>query len=335
MITEEGRRCPGAVSLFAVHSWKEKMKLTLKRVRQLCAAFGLPAIVIIPLFYINAGSPQSVPGAFVLSLLVIAAIGIPVSMKLGRSDRSGSQHCIPPGRGGDSPDESANERNIRERAAGKKAPGVGAMSADQLAFARAVAAAAGYVEGSEGMSPDLVYVIRQQLMRLSSGSPAIVSELLQVFRTRGGDWDQLCLFRRDPERIGVFFGVLAEIITGDALVSDEERGRFSEVAAHFGYSADEAMSMLHDSGRFRRFWSLGDRWTQSGSMSYDDALWILGVSPLSSISEIRQAYMRLAERYQPDKVRDRGFSEDVVSIYRKKSEIISGAWNAVMASRGI
>ena len=120
MITEEGRRCPGAVSLFAVHSWKEKMKLTLKRVRQLCAAFGLPAIVIIPLFYINAGSPQSVPGAFVLSLLVIAAIGIPVSMKLGRSDRSGSQHCIPPGRGGDSPDESANERNIRERAAGKK-----------------------------------------------------------------------------------------------------------------------------------------------------------------------------------------------------------------------
>lgn len=95
------------------------------------------------------------------------------------------------------------------------------------------------------------------------------------------------------------------------------------------------MSMLHDSGRFRRFWSLGDRRTQSGSMSYDDALWILGVSPLSSISEIRQAYMRLAERYQPDKVRDRGFSKDVVSIYRKKSEIISGAWNAVMASRGI
>lgn len=235
----------------------------------------------------------------------------------------------------DTSSESVNERVIRERAEREKAPGGGAMSGDQLALARAVAAAAGYVEGSEAMSPDLVYVIRQQLRRLSSGSPAVENELLEIFKTRGGDWDQMCLFRRDPARISVFFGVLAEIITGDALVSDEERGRFSEVAAHFGYSADEAMSMLHDSGRFRRFWSLGDRRTQSGSMSYDDALWILGVSPLSSISEIRQAYMRLAERYQPDKVRDRGFSKDVVSIYRKKSEIISGAWNAVMASRGI
>ena len=234
----------------------------------------------------------------------------------------------------DTSSESVNERVIRERAEREKAPGGGAMSGDQLAFARAVAAAAGYVEGSEAMSPDLVYVIRQQLRRLSSGNSAVGNELLQIFLTHSGDWDQMCVFRHDPERIRVFFGVLAEIITGDALVSEEERARFSEVAAHFGYSADEAMNMLHDSGRFRRFWGLGDHHEQSGEMSYDDALWILGVSPLSSISEIRQSYMRLAQRYHPDNVRDRGFSEDVVSIYRKKFEIIPGAWNVVKGRCG-
>ena len=231
--------------------------------------------------------------------------------------------------------DQVNEKIIRERAERERAPEGGAMPAEQLAFARAVAAAAGYIESSEDMSPDLMYAIRQQLRRLSSGNSAVGNELLQIFLTHSGDWDQMCVFRHDPERIRVFFGVLAEIITGDALVSEEERARFSEVAAHFGYSADEAMNMLHDSGRFRRFWGLGDHHEQSGEMSYDDALWILGVSPLSSISEIRQSYMRLAQRYHPDKVRNRGYSEDVIKMYQRKFEIVTDAWNRVREKRGI
>ena len=209
------------------------------------------------------------------------------------------------------------------------------MSGDQLALARAVAAAAGYVEGSEAMSPDLVYVIRQQLRRLSSGSPAVENELLEIFKTRGGDWDQMCLFRRDPARISVFFGVLAEIIAGDAMVSDMEKARFSEVAAYFGYSADEAMGMLHDSGRFRRFWDRGERQAQSGSMSYDDALRALGVSSLTNDREVRKAYLRLAQRCHPDKARNRGFSEETIRIYQQKFEAVTDAWNVIRAERGI
>lgn len=155
--------------------------------------------------------------------------------------------------------DQVNEKIIRERAERERAQEGGAMPAEQLAFARAVAAAAGYIESSEDMSPDLMYAIRQQLRRLSSGSTALENELLEIFRTGAGNWDQMCLFRRDPGRLSVFFGVLAEIITGDAVVSDDEKARFSEVAAHFGYSADEAMGMLHDSGRFRRFWNQGER----------------------------------------------------------------------------
>ena len=230
--------------------------------------------------------------------------------------------------------DQVNEKIIRERAERERAQEGGAMPAEQLAFARAVAAAAGYIESSEDMSPDLMYAIRQQLRRLSSGSTALENELLEIFRTGAGNWDQMCLFRRDPGRLSVFFGVLAEIITGDAVVSDDEKARFSEVAAHFGYSADEAMGMLHDSGRFRRFWNQGERQAQSGGMSYNDALRTLNVSSLTNNREIRQAYLRLAQRYHPDKVRNRGFSEDVVAIYRKKFELISEAWNIVKARRG-
>ena len=70
-------------------------------------------------------------------------------------------------------------------------------------------------------------------------------------------------------------------------------------------------------------------------MSYDDALRTLGVSDLTNDREVKKAYMRLAQRYHPDKVRNRGFSEDVVRMYQLKFEIITDAWNTVREKRGI
>ena len=70
-------------------------------------------------------------------------------------------------------------------------------------------------------------------------------------------------------------------------------------------------------------------------MSYDDALRTLGVSSLTSDREVKKAYMRLAQRYHPDKVRNRGFSEDVIKLYQRKFGIITDAWNTVREKRGI
>ena len=92
------------------------------------------------------------------------------------------------------------------------------MPAEQLAFVRAVAAAAGYVEGAEEESPDLEYVIRNELRKLSGGRETLEEELIGIFRTKGGSWAGMCFFGNDPERVSVFFGILAEIIIGDALV---------------------------------------------------------------------------------------------------------------------
>ena len=96
--------------------------------------------------------------------------------------------------------------------------------------------------------------------------------------------------------------------------------------------------MLHDSTRFRKFWNYGSGNSGNGTgsgMSYDDALKTLGVSDLTNDREVKKAYMRLAQRYHPDKVRNRGFSEDVVRMYQLKFEIITDARNTVREKRGI
>lgn len=51
--------------------------------------------------------------------------------------------------------------------------------------------------------------------------------------------------------------------------------------------------------------------------------------------DLKKAYMRLAQRYHPDKVRNRGFSEDVIKLYQRKFGIITDAWNTVREKRGI
>ena len=189
--------------------------------------------------------------------------------------------------------EPVNERRIRERLDREMKKSRSGMPAEQLAFARSAAAAAGYIEGSEQMSPGF----------------------------RNAIWKEL--------------NAITEIILGDNKVSDTERARFAEVAQHFGLSADEAIDLLPDSARFRRYWDLGDTEAVSSAKNYGDALMILGVSESASDRGIKEAYLRLAQRYHPDKARSRGLSEDVIASCARKFEAVTDAWNIVRARRGI
>lgn len=279
----------------------------------------------------DEGNLRLTPTEGIFSIIGVIIIGYVKNLPLGEKIFGGISGFFRP------KGESINEKAIRERVARDRK--TGEMPAAELAFVRAVAAAAGYVEGAEDMSPDLEYVIRNELRKLSGGREILEEELLGIFRTQGDHWEGMCFFGNDPERVSVFFGILAEIIIGDAMVSDEEKQRFAEIAEHFGYSAEEALGMLRDSARFRRFWGYGNGRPQSGGSVSDEiyhaALETLGVTDLDDDREVKKAYMRLAQRYHPDKVRNRGFSEDVVAMYRKKFELISEAWNVVKNRRGI
>ena len=46
-------------------------------------------------------------------------------------------------------------------------------------------------------------------------------------------------------------------------------------------------------------------------------------------------FLRLAQRYHPDKVRNRGYSGEVMLMYQRKFEAITDAWNKVKEQRGI
>ena len=231
--------------------------------------------------------------------------------------------------------EPVNERRIRERLDREMKKSRSGMPAEQLAFARSAAAAAGYIEGSEQMSPGFRNAIWKELNALAGGNAILENELWVIFRHGGSDWHRTCSFAGGRDKLRAFFSSITEIILGDNKVSDTERARFAEVAQHFGLSADEAIDLLLDSARFRRYWDMGDTEAVSSAKNYEDALMILGVSESASDREIKEAYLRLAQRYHPDKARSRGLSEDVIASCARKFEAVTDAWNIVRARCGI
>ena len=185
------------------------------------------------------------------------------------------------------------------------------------------------------MSPGFRNAIWKELNALAGGNAILENELWVIFRHGGSDWHRTCSFAGGQDKLRAFFSSITEIILGDNKVSDTERARFAEVAQHFGLSADEAIDLLPDSARFRRYWDMGDTEAVSSAKNYEDALMILGVSESASDREIKEAYLRLAQRYHPDKARSRGFSEDVIASSARKFEAVNDAWNIVRARRGI
>ena len=185
------------------------------------------------------------------------------------------------------------------------------------------------------MSPGFRNAIWKELNARAGGNAILENELWVIFRHGGSDWYRTCSFAGGQDKLRAFFSSITEIILGDNKVSDTERARFAEVAQHFGLSADEAIDLLPDSARFRRYWDMGDTEAVSSAKNYEDALMILGVSESASDREIKEAYLRLAQRYHPDKARSRGLSEDVIASCARKFEAVTDAWNIVRARCGI
>lgn len=248
------------------------------------------------------------------------------------------------------PSDPVNQQAIRKNPRGRRRPFTGAgRTGDPGAevsaggayadkehdFARAVAAAAGYIEEDEDITPDLEYAVRKQLRTLSGGDRFFENELWTIFRTCRGDWRVMCRFGRDAAMLTRFFSLISRIMADAYTVTEDKKQRFIEIAAWFGCTEEEAAELLNKGTGRRNSRGAGNRASVGSGMSYDEALRILGVSPLAGDRAVRKAYLRLAQRCHPDKARNRGFSEDVVRVYASKFRTVTDAWNVVRKERGI
>ena len=176
-------------------------------------------------------------------------------------------------------DDSINQNAIREKLRKSRRPFVGsgrpggASDNREAVFARAVAAAAGYIEENEDMSPDLVYAVRKRLRTLAGGDSLLENELWTVFRTSQS-------FYREPAALSRFFSAIAGIMEDGYRISDEQRRRFLEVAAWFGCTEEDALGYISGSSGFRKSWDAGESTSGAGVMSYGEALRILGTAAI-------------------------------------------------------
>lgn len=97
--------------------------------------------------------------------------------------------------------EPVNERRIRERLDREMKKSRSGMPAEQLAFARSAAAAAGYIEGSEQMSPGFRNAIWKELNALAGGNAILENELWVIFRHGGSDWHRTCSFAGGRDKL--------------------------------------------------------------------------------------------------------------------------------------
>ena len=147
------------------------------------------------------------------------------------------------------PSDPVNQQAIRKNPRGRRRPFTGAgRTGDPGAevsaggayadkehdFARAVAAAAGYIEEDEDITPDLEYAVRKQLRTLSGGDRFFENELWTIFRTCRGDWRVMCRFDRDAAMLTRFFSLITRIMADAYTVTEDKRQRFIEIAAWFG-----------------------------------------------------------------------------------------------------
>ena len=310
----------------------------------IAAAVSLTFFLFVVWTVYDLGGLLTFGGMLIIVMMSFVSLLMYISIKYGKGEDENILHDLISGDDGESVDEAA----IRERVENDRKQGEGSVPAEQLAFARSVASAAGCITGGGKISNALRNAARKELSALAGGNLVLVNELLVLVRKGDEDWYQECSFRNDEERIREFFSAVARIITAGGTITWAMKERFTGIAAYFGLPADEAMDLIADSTGFRKLWEACDTAGESGNsrkargsapdgavMSCDEALRILGVSSLASDREIKKAYLRLAGQCHPDKARNRGFNEETIMTYQRKFETVTEVWNTIRRMRGI
>ena len=148
-------------------------------------------------------------------------------------------------------------------------------------------------------------------------------------------------------------GVFLHAIASALMVSEKGEGwqrRFADVAGALGISAREAalgsgipeFAALFDTregtpaeeetddGSSEGNGGTDEFWRRFRSpLTYDEAFLILGITPDADLKAARRSYLRLARRYHPDALRNKGLSEEQIRLFTERFRLVAEAWEIV------
>lgn len=127
------------------------------------------------------------------------------------------------------------------------------------------------------------------------------------------------LFPDAPEILENVLEGLFDIAKADGRVSAEEADYLSKVAGTFGLGTE----------RFERA-----RAAALGVVDCEPCV-ILGIDPLASDEEIRQAWLRQVRMHHPDRLIAEGLPEEAIAVANRKLALINDAYDRLRRQRGL
>src|SRR5260370_18721413 len=127
------------------------------------------------------------------------------------------------------------------------------------------------------------------------------------------------LFPDAPEVLENVLEGLFDIAKADGPISPQEAGYLAEVARIFGL----------DSNRFERA-----KAAALGVMQCEPCV-ILGIDPLATDEQIREAWLRQVRANHPDKLIAQGLPEEAIKVANRKLALINDAYDRLRRQRGL
>ena len=127
------------------------------------------------------------------------------------------------------------------------------------------------------------------------------------------------LFPDAPEILENVLEGLFDIAKADGMVSSREADYLAEVAAIFGLS----------SARFERA-----RAAALGASECEPCV-VLGIDPLATDEQIREAWLRQVKAHHPDRLMAQGLPEEAIQVANRKLALINDAYDRLRKQRGL
>lgn len=136
----------------------------------IAAAVSLTFFLFVVWTVYDLGGLLTFGGMLIIVMMSFVSLLMYISIKYGKGEDENILHDLISGDDGESVDEAA----IRERVENDRKQGEGSVPAEQLAFARSVASAAGCITGGGKISNALRNAARKELSALAGGNLSLI-----------------------------------------------------------------------------------------------------------------------------------------------------------------